>query len=140
MNALVLSLIRTWVPVAVGAVLSWLITLGITIPTDERYGFTTALTALVIGVYYAIVRVLETKFPQIGILLGAIAEPAYSTGSDTAVSSGDVDVPSTGEFADDSFVPSPTPDPTPTVDTLADHEAAGIPVTGPTHAAEHEAP
>lgn len=77
------SLIRTYVPIAVGALLSWLVTAGI-IPTplgpDAEAGLVTALTALGIGLYYTVVRLLERKVPQATLLLGSTKQPAgYST-------------------------------------------------------------
>ena len=78
MNDLAVSLIRTWVPVGVGAVLSWLITLGANISPADQAGAVAALTALCIAVYYAAVRAAERKWPQAGVLLGHVAQPSYA--------------------------------------------------------------
>lgn len=78
MNDLAVSLIRTWVPVGVGAVLSWLITLGANISPADQAGAVAALTALCIAVYYAAVRAAERKWPAAGVLLGHTAQPSYA--------------------------------------------------------------
>jgi hypothetical protein len=60
------SQIRTWVPVAIGALISW----GV-LPEDMSESAALAATAAVIGVYYLVVRVLEEKVhPFFGWLLG----------------------------------------------------------------------
>lgn len=78
MNDYVLSLVRTWVPVGVGAVLSWLaVRFGIVVPEDISTEVTVGLTAVVVAVYYGIVRALEARWPWFGKLLGAKKAPAY---------------------------------------------------------------
>lgn len=72
------SLIRTYVPVAVGAALAWLASaLGFVI--DE--GTSTALTAGFVGLataaYYTVVRYLERRWPVFGVLLGSRRAPTY---------------------------------------------------------------
>lgn len=76
-NNFVISLIRTYVPIAAGAVISYLLTLGIDIPADTRTGMVTTLTALTQALYYFIARKLEKKWPQLGVLLGVAAKPKY---------------------------------------------------------------
>lgn len=69
------SLVRTIVPMAVGALSAWCInTLGIELPMDPA---TETLTAIASGVYYAAVRWLESRWPGAGILLGARSRPRY---------------------------------------------------------------
>lgn len=78
MNDYLLSLIRTWVPIAVGAVLSWLaVKYGVAVPESISNEVTVALTGVVIGVYYAVVRALEKQWPAFGKLLGAARKPVY---------------------------------------------------------------
>lgn len=79
MNDYFLSLIRTWVPIGVGAVLSWLLVkYGVVVPEDISAEVTAGLTGLVTAVYYAIVRALEKRWPKIGaLLLGSSKKPAY---------------------------------------------------------------
>ena len=61
-------LIRTYVPIAIGLLLSLLREeLGIDIDGEGLIAFVTALT---IAVYYGIVAWLERKFPAFGVLLG----------------------------------------------------------------------
>ena len=73
------SLIRTYVPIVVGSLLAWLVAAGV-IPTplgpDAEAGLVTAITAVAIGAYYTLVRLLERKFPQLSILLGSTKQPA----------------------------------------------------------------
>lgn len=74
MNDYIVSLIRTWVPVALGGVLSWAIEAGVEI---DRDGAIIAVTGVIISIYYAVVRFAETKYPQIGVLLGKRTAPKY---------------------------------------------------------------
>ncbi len=75
----VISLIRTWVPVVIGAVLTFLATkLGIVVDEDSKTNAILAATAVVTSAYYAVVRLLEKKFPWAGLLLGSRRAPAYT--------------------------------------------------------------
>lgn len=79
MNDKIVALIRTYVPVAVGAVLTWLAArLGVGIDEQASAGLTTALVALVSAAYYAMARLLEQRWPWLGVLLGAPRQPTYS--------------------------------------------------------------
>jgi hypothetical protein len=79
MNDYVLSLIRTWTPIAVGAVLSWLaVKYGLALPESISNEVTVALTGVVIAAYYGIVRALEKRWPWFGKLLGAAKKPIYA--------------------------------------------------------------
>lgn len=77
MNNVVISLIRTWVPLVVGSVVSWLAVRGWNIDAATSGGLIVFLTGALSGVYYGIVRVLENWFPWIGVLLGHVAKPEY---------------------------------------------------------------
>lgn len=77
MTNFVQSLIRTWVPIAVGAVASYLITLGVELDADTQAGLVVAMTGILQAVYYLVVRLLEKKFPQVGALLGSTQKPVY---------------------------------------------------------------
>lgn len=68
------SLIRTWVPTFVGALIVFLADFGVDIGSEDATVF---FTGLAIGVYYAIVRYLEGKFPAVGVLLGSRNTPQY---------------------------------------------------------------
>jgi hypothetical protein len=79
-NGYFVSLIRTWVPIAVGAVLAW-VARKYDVVIDEDTAATTVVqaTGIVIGIYYAIVRLLEEKVaPGYGWLLGAAKKPVYT--------------------------------------------------------------
>lgn len=78
MNDFITSLIRTYVPIAVGAVASYLLTAGIELDANAQLGLVTFLTALLQGVYYLAARLLEQKFPQLGFLLGSAKKPEYT--------------------------------------------------------------
>jgi hypothetical protein len=85
-NALAISIIRTYVPIIVGGLVSWLLTAGIQLSADTQTGLIVALTGLITAAYYAGVRALETRFPAVGVLLGVAKSPdSYSKGSEPAV-------------------------------------------------------
>jgi hypothetical protein len=76
MNDTVVSLIRTYVPLVVGAVVAWgARKLGWVTP--DTTALASSFTVAVIGVYYAGARALEKKWPFLGFLLGVPREPAY---------------------------------------------------------------
>lgn len=77
MNQYVVSVIRTWVPIIIGWLISQLLVLGVVVDSDNSTALTTSVTSIVIGLYYALVRWVETKFPQVGLLLGYIKQPVY---------------------------------------------------------------
>lgn len=70
------SIVRTVVPVIVGAIASYLITLGVTLQEDVMAALSVIITAAATAIYYIVVRWLEQKFPKLGILLGYAAVPA----------------------------------------------------------------
>lgn len=78
------SLLRTVVPIIVGAVLTFLVKHGILDPdtTSEAEELTLLLNTVVTGAYYAAVRLLETKVnPSFGWLLGLAKQPGYAPGT-----------------------------------------------------------
>ena len=78
MSDFIISQIRTWVPVIVGAFLVWAATeLDIVIPEDAKLGVITASVALVTGLYYLIVSWLSKRWPRAGWLLGYPTKPTY---------------------------------------------------------------
>jgi len=82
-NALALSAIRTVVPIIVGGLVSWLITVGVELDAEAQAGFIVFLTGLLQAVYYLVVRVVEQRWPEVGVLLGAAKTPdTYSKGDD----------------------------------------------------------
>jgi len=74
-NPFAASLIRTIVPLAAGAVISWLALVNLDIDTDGQVALTTLLTSALTGAYYLVIRIIETKVPQIGWLLGLAKTP-----------------------------------------------------------------
>jgi len=82
LNDFVTSLIRTNVPIVVGALVAWLVSVGVEVPEGSETPLVVGVTALSIAVYYSAVRWLETRWPAFGYLLGTKVEPKYR-GSDT---------------------------------------------------------
>jgi hypothetical protein len=81
MNTFIASLIRTVVPIIIGALGAWLTKLGLNLDSAAYENLGIWLTLLFSSVYYALVRLLEEKFPQIGWFLGLAASPdSYSKG------------------------------------------------------------
>jgi hypothetical protein len=81
MNDYFLSVIRTYVPIGIGAVLSYIaVRWGIGVDDEMSTNLTIGFTALVTAVYYGLIRALEKRWPWIGKLLlglGAAAKPVY---------------------------------------------------------------
>lgn len=81
---LVDSYIRTWVPVGIGALLSWLNANYSLLGLPEKPSATavTVATGVTIAGYYAIARAIEKKFPTIGKWLVALnltrSKPLYT--------------------------------------------------------------
>lgn len=78
MGDLTPSLVRTWTPILVGGLISWLTSLGINVDTQAKGSLMIAATALISGLYYTAVRLLERKIPKLGILLGTKGQPTYA--------------------------------------------------------------
>jgi uncharacterized membrane protein len=76
-----ISLIRTWVPIAVGVVIAWLTAHGVSTDPTVSAGFVAGFTGLLSGAYYALVRLLEAKFPFLGVLLGVPKSASYPKAS-----------------------------------------------------------
>jgi hypothetical protein len=83
MSDYLISLIRTWVPVGIGAALTWLATrVGIVLDEDTSAQAAVVATVLVVAVYYAVVRRLEQRWPAVGRVLlglGAAKTPVYAS-------------------------------------------------------------
>jgi uncharacterized membrane protein (DUF441 family) len=80
MQDYLLSLIRTVVPVGVGAFVAWLASLGVDAGATANTGLVIGVTGLVIGAYYALVRAIEPKLPAFlrALLIGAARTPTYA--------------------------------------------------------------
>lgn len=75
----VTSLIRTYVPIGVGALLAWLATtLGVVIDPSSQAGLVILAVGVLSAAYYWLARILERKWPVLGFLLGAVAKPSYT--------------------------------------------------------------
>jgi len=77
MNNFVVSLIRTYVPVIVGGVVSWLTAKGVAVDPQDAVTLAVALTGIVSAVYYFVVRWLENRWPKFGWLLGQAKQVKY---------------------------------------------------------------
>lgn len=80
MNNYALSVIRHVVQVAVGSLVAWLLSLGIDVGAEANTGLTIFLTAVVVGLYYILVRAVEKHLPAWlrTILMGASKVPVYT--------------------------------------------------------------
>jgi hypothetical protein len=68
-------MIRTYTPILAGTIITLLGSLGITgVDSTEMASVVTAVT---IGLYYAVARAIERKAPQAGVLLGHKTAPTY---------------------------------------------------------------
>lgn len=77
MNDIVISAIRTGIPGIAGAVGAFLASKGIEVSPEALAGLISFLTALFSGLYYLVARILETKYPKAGYLLGVPKQPKY---------------------------------------------------------------
>lgn len=81
MSDYLISLIRTAVPAGVGAFLAWLASLGLDLNAESQTSLVVGLTAVMISLYYAIVRKLEKRYPAVGrwfLGAGAGKTPVYA--------------------------------------------------------------
>jgi len=79
-SALWASTVRTLVPIIVGAVIAFAVAHGITLDDQFESLLTAALTLGFSGVYYIVIRLLETYVtPKLGWLLGLAKTPAVYT-------------------------------------------------------------
>lgn len=74
----VIGLVRTWVPIGVGAVFGWLATNGLEVDPETQAASIIAITGLIQALYYGIARLLESRYPALGWLLGSAHTPTYS--------------------------------------------------------------
>lgn len=79
LNEQIISIIRTFVPVLVGQIMTWAATIGILDANGEvSAALITLLTLGLTTLYYAVVRLLETKVSsKFGWLLGYAQAPTY---------------------------------------------------------------
>lgn len=75
MADLLISIVRSYVMVALGAVVAWLASLGVDVPMD---GLDIVVTAVITGVVLTLVRALEEHLPILGrILMLGMPTPSY---------------------------------------------------------------
>lgn len=80
MKTLFDSLVRTFTPIIVGAVLGWFTTSGITLDPEFETSLTLVIGAAFAGLYYLAVRLFELYVsPKFGWLLGLAKPPVYTT-------------------------------------------------------------
>lgn len=72
------SIIRTVVPIIVGAIITFFASKGITFDAQFEANLLLMLQTLFSGLYYIVVRALETRFPRAGWLLGSVKQPEYT--------------------------------------------------------------
>lgn len=73
-----ISYIRTWIPMAVGALLTWLSTShNIVVDEATSAALIAGFSGLVSAIYYGVVRILEKVHPAFGYFLGVPKQPAY---------------------------------------------------------------
>lgn len=95
-----IATIRTAVPAFVGAVIAWLASRNITVPTEYVTIVAGALVSVATGLYYAGATFLERKVnPNFGLLLGARKIPSYLTPGTTVTLPADVDPVQAGVVA-----------------------------------------
>lgn len=78
MSSFVISLIRTVVPLLVGAVVGWLASVGIPVDLEAKAELVASLSLLSGSLYYMGVNALAARVPVFGWLLGVAAKPVYS--------------------------------------------------------------
>ena len=79
-----IGVVRTVVPVLVGACIAWLITAGYALEFDEDPQLSVALIVLCTMIYYGVLTLLERRLSRhIGWLLGFPIAPAYGYGTTT---------------------------------------------------------
>lgn len=85
MNDAITGVIRTAVTTGGGAFFAWLLTHNITIDDNAQKALTVGVTAVVIAVYYLIVRLIERHLPVWlrVILAGVPKTPTYQPLPDT---------------------------------------------------------
>lgn len=72
MKDFVTSLVRTYVPIVVGAVAGYFASKGFDLDAQAQAGLIVGLSGLLMGGYYLLARLVEQRFPSFGgLLLGA---------------------------------------------------------------------
>lgn len=85
MQTVIPSLIRTYTPVIVGQLVSWLLMLNIVLPPQAQAGLAVFLGGFLTAIYYTFIRLLEQRFPGVGVLLGLSKSPDSYSREDPSV-------------------------------------------------------
>jgi hypothetical protein len=87
----VASLIRTYVPGLAGLILGWVATLHLPFHVEglNQGVVEAAISAAIAGVWYLLVRTLETRWPKLGVFLGVPKPPVYTPPTVTTSVAGD---------------------------------------------------
>lgn len=101
------SIVRTLVPVAVGQIVAYFGTIGLTVPEDVETALTVILGFAVTTVYYLAIRFLEQKFPKLGALLGWAATPGEYAQDHDVIEPEVVDDPDLEQLAADEVDDTP---------------------------------
>ncbi len=78
MSNFVIAVIRTVVPIIVGHILAFLVSIGVSLPPDVGATLTLSLGTLLASLYYVGVAWLERKWSWFGWLLGVARNPVYA--------------------------------------------------------------
>ncbi len=71
------SKVRTIVPMMVGGLISWISLYGIEVGEEVSSAFVVTLTFTLQALYYVAARLIETRYPRFGWLLGSPKQPNY---------------------------------------------------------------
>lgn len=74
---LIPSIVRTVVPILVSQIVALLGMLGVILPEDASAQVANLVGLMVGSLFYVLVRIIETKYPKIGLLLLFIKVPVY---------------------------------------------------------------
>lgn len=72
------SWLRTNVAAWIPTVAAWLASYGVDLPVEPS---SVAIVSLAVSGYYTLVRLLEARWPAVGVLLGWKAAPSYGAAS-----------------------------------------------------------
>ncbi|MDJ0338276.1 hypothetical protein [Cryobacterium sp. PH31-O1] len=78
MSNFFIAIIRTFVPIAVGAVVGWLASVGLELDPEVQAQAVLGISTLAASLYYLGVAALAAKVPAFGWLLGVARNPVYT--------------------------------------------------------------
>lgn len=77
-NDKVLGFIRTYIPYGISALLAWLLlNTGLDLTGEVQVALVTLTVALVTNAYYLLIRLVESRWPWVGVFLGWPKAPEY---------------------------------------------------------------